>query len=128
MSSLETLRVYAGDRLVFTSAKDRLLPIMEYLGTAAHGYKSVVIMDKIMGNAAALLAVMADCREVYSPLGSEPAVRTLEAHRIKYNLSKIVPRIMKPDGSDMCPMEKLSIGKTPQEFHAIMKEKIKAGK
>jgi hypothetical protein len=86
----------------------------------------VVIFDKIMGNAAALLAVKANCREVYSPLGSEPGIKTLKKHNIKYHLDKVVPFIMRPDGKDMCPMEKLSIGKTPEEFYQEMKVRITA--
>ncbi|MDD4860052.1 MAG: DUF1893 domain-containing protein [Dehalococcoidales bacterium] len=125
-TSTDTLRIYAENKLVFTSNKDRLLPLLEYLDTIAPRYKDVIIMDKIMGNAAALLAVLADCREVYSPLGSEFAIQTLNAHHIKHHLGKIVPHIMKPDGSDMCPMERMSIGKSPQVFHKELKNRIKS--
>ena len=118
--SEDTLRVYDGDRLVFSSNKDRLLPLLEYLDRFASRYRQVVVFDKIMGNAAALLCVKAGCREVYSPLGSRLAIKTLEKHGIEYHFTKIVPHIQKPDGSDMCPMEKLSIGKGPEEFYQAM--------
>ena len=118
--SEDTLRVYDGDRLVFSSNKDRLLPLLEYLDRFASQYRQVVVFDKIMGNAAALLSVKAGCREVYSPLGSQLAIKTLEKHGIEYHFTKIVPCIQKPDGTDMCPMEKLSIGKEPEEFYEMM--------
>jgi len=116
----DTLRVYAGDTPVFTSEKDGLLPLMEYLAGGGASEQPVTIFDKIMGNAAALLSVMASAREVYSPLGSEIAVGTLERYGIAHHLTKIVPFIQRADKKGMCPMEQLSIGKDPEEFYKEM--------
>lgn len=118
--SRDTLRVYEEDRLIFSSTKDRLLPLLEYIGQFAPQQLPVVVFDKVMGNAAALLSVKAGCREVCSPLGSQLAVETLAKHGIEYHLSEIIPCIKKSDGKDMCPMEKLSIGKDPEEFYEAM--------
>ena len=123
-ASADTLRVYEGSSLVFSSRKDRLLPLMEYTDRFAPE-RSVVIFDKIMGNAAALLAVKVGCREIFSPLGSELAIQTLENYDIKYHFTRTVPTIQKVDGESMCPMEKLSIGKEPEEFYREMVEIIK---
>jgi len=123
-ASDDTLRVYEGNKLVFSSRKDRLLPLMEYLDRFAPAHERVVIFDKIIGNAAALLAVRAKCVEVFSPLGSELAIQTLEKYGINYNFTRIVPTIQRADGEDMCPMEKLSIGKEPEEFYQTMVEII----
>ncbi len=125
IASRDTLRVYHKDKLVFSSDKDRLLPLLEYIDQFAPCRQPVVIFDKIMGNAAALLSVKAGGREVYSPLGSQLAIQTLTGSGIKYHLSQVVPTIQKPDGQDMCPMERLSIGKEPEEFYAVMKNAIK---
>ena len=125
LDSGDTLRVYDDDRLIFSSAKDRLLPIIEYIDRLAPHYNQVIIFDKIMGNAAALLSVKAGGREVYSPLGSRIAVRTLEQYGVKYFLTEIVPYIQKPGGEDMCPMEKLSLDKGPEEFYQVMRTVIK---
>jgi hypothetical protein len=127
MSSDDTLRIYQDGTLVFSSKKDRLLPLMEYIDSHGEGGQPVVIFDKIMGNAAALLAVMANCREVYSPLGSELAVRTLDRHGIKHHLTETVPFILRPDGKGLCPMEQLSIGKEPGEFYRELKARTEAG-
>jgi len=66
----DTLQVYKGSTLLFASNKDGLSPLLEYIDRFAHCYQ-VVIFDKIMGNAAALLAVKAGCREIFSPLGAK---------------------------------------------------------
>jgi hypothetical protein len=124
----DTLRIYLDEELIFSSEKDRLLPMMEFLDEYGPAEEPVTIFDKVMGNAAALLAVKIKCRAVYSPLGSELAIETLENNGIAYHLNKVVPHIMRADGKDMCPMEKLSIDKTPDEFYREMLRRIEANK
>lgn len=113
----DTLQVYDGDQLIFSSAKDRLTPLVEYIDSLASYHQQVVILDKIMGNAAALLSVKAGCREVHSPLGSQLAVKTLDKYGIKHYLTEVIQYIQKPGGEDMCPMEKLSLNKDSEEFY-----------
>ncbi|MFC1864337.1 DUF1893 domain-containing protein [Chloroflexota bacterium] len=121
LASNDTLRVYEGNQLVFSSRKDRLLPLVEYLDHFALQHQKVAIFDKIMGNAAALLSIKAGCQEIYSPLGSQLATKTLDRYGIEYHLTKIVSYIRNSSGEDMCPMEKLSIDKEPEEFYKLMK-------
>ena len=120
LTSDDTLRVYKDNRLIYASNKDRLLPLLEYINRFAH-YHQVVIFDRLIGNAAALLSIKASCREVYSPLGSQIATKTLDKYNITNHISEIVPYIRKPDGADMCPMEKLSIDTGPEEFYQIIR-------
>ena len=121
----DTLRVYEDSELLFSSNKDRLLPLLEYIDRFAPYHHEVVVFDRIMGNAAALLSVEAGCREVYSPLGSQVAIKTLDKHGLKYHIIKIVPYIQQPNGEDMCPMEKLSLDKEPGEFYETIRSIIK---
>ena len=116
------LEVYQGDFLVFESNKEMLTPLLEYIEIKAPRHNGVVIFDKIMGNAAALLCVVAKCKELYSPLGSEPAIKTLEKFGISYHIARVVPYIQKPSANELCPVEKLSLGKTPQEFYQDLKK------
>ena len=127
LASDDTLRVYEGDQLIYSSAKDRLLPLLEYLDRFAADHQQVVIFDKIIGNAAALLAIKAECQEVFSPLGSQLAIKTLNKYGIEYHFSKTVPYIQKPNEEDMCPMERLSLGKEPEEFYQAMLNIISKG-
>jgi len=123
--SADSLQIYKDSQLLFSSHKDRLLPLLEYIERLAPYHRQVVVFDKIMGNAAALLSVEASCQEVYSPLGSQLAVKTLEKYGIKYHITKIVPYIQQPNGEDMCPMEKLSLDKGPEEFYEVIRGIIK---
>jgi hypothetical protein len=121
------LQVYESNHLIFSSDKPMLSPLLEYIETCTPNHKEVVIFDKILGNAAALLSVLAHCREVYSPLGSEFAVNTLNKYGIVYHITKVVPYIQKPSMTEMCPMEKLSIGKSPENFYQELKLKKPKG-
>ena len=123
--SSDTLRVYKDDKLIFSSGKEGLLPILDYLGECAPHNRQVVSFDKVMGNAAALLSILADCREVYSPLGSRIAVKTLEKHGIKYHINEIAPFITQDNNIDMCPMEKLSLDSEAEEFYEAVSNIIK---
>jgi hypothetical protein len=124
LASDDTLRVYRRENLLFSSQKEQLLPLMEYLAAESAVKGPVAIYDKVMGNAAALLSIKAHAREVYSPLGSELAMKTLQKHGIRHHLDKVVPYILRDDGRGMCPMEQLSIGKEPEELYRELKARL----
>jgi hypothetical protein len=128
MSSQDTLRVYEGENLIYSSDKERLLPLVGYLDGPASQHKDITVFDKVIGNAAALLSVKAGAREVWSPLGSELAIKTLEKYGITYHFTETSPYITRPDGKRMCPMEELSIGKDLEEFYRALKARIESGK
>lgn len=123
LTSGDTVRVYECSQLIFSSNKGRLLPLIEYIEWFAPHHRQVAILDKIMGNAAALLSIKAGCQKIYSPLGSQLAIKTLDKYSIEYNLTEVVPYIQTPDGQDMCPMERLSLDKEPEEFWQLLKNR-----
>jgi hypothetical protein len=126
LASNDTLRIYRGKTLVFSSQKGRLFPLLDYLATERTDRTPVTVYDKVVGNAAALLCVVAHANQIYTPLGSELGTRTLEKYSIAYRLDDIVPYIKRDDGLGMCPMEELSIGKGPEEFYQLMKARARA--
>jgi len=121
LASADTLWVCSGDKLLFTSAKNRLLPLVDYIDKFASQEEGVIVFDRVVGNAAALLLVKAACRKVYSSLGSELAARTLSNHAIEYHFSETVPYIRDASRRGMCPMERLSLNKSPDEFYQVVK-------
>jgi hypothetical protein len=121
LASSDTLRIYKGAELLFASRRGGLLALIEYIDGFAADYQRVVVLDKVMGNAAALLSIKAGCQEVFSPLGSRLAIATLEKYEIRYHVDHVVSYIQQAHGEGMCPLEKLSIDKAPEEFYALMK-------
>ena len=117
LGSNDTLRVYKKDKLIFSSGKERLLSLLEYIDKFALLEKDVTVFDRIVGNAAALLLKKVFCYEVYSPLGSELAIQTLNNSGINHHFTEIVSFIQDQNKQGMCPMEKLSLNKSPEEFY-----------
>jgi hypothetical protein len=120
-TSPDSLRIYRGDRLIFNSRKDGLRPLMEYIDTVEDKSPGVTVYDRITGNGAALLCVLARVSCVYSPLGSDLASRTLRAYNVKYYFHKVVPFIEGRQGQGMCPMEAASKGQSPESFYEVMR-------
>ncbi|MDD4876053.1 MAG: DUF1893 domain-containing protein [Dehalococcoidales bacterium] len=118
--SSDSLHVYAANKLIFTSDKTHLIPLLEYINQFSPFHQEVTIIDKIMGNGAALLSVLANSKEVYSPLGSQLAINTLDKYKINYHITNITPYIKKNHSEEMCPMEKLSLHKDPEEFYTAI--------
>jgi hypothetical protein len=96
------------------------MPLMEYAKRFAPYEPGVTVFDRVVGNAAALLLKKILCQEVYSPLGSENAIKALESFGIKYHFNEVVPCIQDDSRQNLCPMEKMSQGKTSEEFYQIM--------
>jgi len=125
VNSKDTFRVYRGRRLVFASRKDKLAPMVDYIDSCRPCAGGVTVYDRIVGNAAALLLKTMRARRVFSELGSENAIRTLDEAGITHRFNRTVDCIMNDPGTDMCPMERLSLGKTPDEFLRALKERMK---
>jgi hypothetical protein len=96
LTSADALRVYAGDTLACALQKDGLPPLTDYLAAYGAICQKVIIYDKVMVNAAALLSV-------------------------RNGATGVVPCIRRADGNGVCPMEELPPGKEPDEFYRIMK-------
>ncbi|MDD5190220.1 MAG: DUF1893 domain-containing protein [Dehalococcoidales bacterium] len=119
----DTLRIYSGETLIFSSRKERLQPLLEFIDMKAHTDIPLIVFDRVIGNAAALLLTKIPCREVFSPLGSEMAKVTLEAAGIIYHFDETVDCIKDDSGEKMCPMEQLSQGKNADEFIGALKNR-----
>ena len=120
IQSGDTLWVYKEMAPIFQSRKERLASLLDYIDTFVPRIKGATMFDRIVGNAAALLLKKALCHQVYSPVASEMAVRSLEKFDINYHFSEVVPFILEENG--ICPLEKLSVGKTPDEFYRAVKD------
>ncbi len=92
--SSDTLRIYRGDECIFKSDQNVLAPLLEYILKYKKDGDRTTLMDKVMGNAAALLAISAGAGLVYSPLGSELASATLKKYSVEYYLERTVPFIL----------------------------------
>lgn len=124
LNSTDTVHIYKDDELLFSSDRNGLSPLVGYLASHQKFRQEVVIFDRISGNAAAMLSILAGCTKLYSRTASQLAVETLRKYPVRCHFTEVVPYIQRQNSELMCPMEELSLGKTPSEFYQALLEKI----
>lgn len=117
------LELWLGDAMIFRSKKSGVQGLLDFVNKRRGAQEDIVIFDKIVGQAVALLAAYLKAKEVYGGLGSELAAKALKKNKIKFYFQETIPNILNQDKTDLCPMEKLSIDKTPEEFYDCLLRK-----
>lgn len=81
-----------------------ILPILNLLdaGKLAHA----VVVDKVVGRAAAAICVVGGAKRVHAAIMGADAAALLKARGITASADRTVPRILNRDLSDGCPMER----------------------
>ncbi len=120
LKSPDAIWIIGPTGFIFQSQRRGIAPLLSYIEQTPLP-EEVVIFDKVTGNAAALLMKKACCQEVFSPVGSDPAAETLKGFGIICHFTKTVPFIINREGNGMCSFETMSLGKSPDEFYALVK-------
>lgn len=109
--------------IVFTSKESGVRPLLLYIEQKPHIPPSLplILADKVIGKAAALLAIFLNVKEIYTPLLSIPAKDILMKHQIQIEYDQLVPYIQNRTGTGPCPMETLvsSISDPKEAYEAI---------
>ena len=95
-------------RVIKTSHKGGVIPLMEVIRQDDKVLDKAVIADKVIGRAAALLAVYYQVKAVYAELISQKAREVLDNHSVFYQFKQCVPYIKNREHNDQCPLEKLT--------------------
>ena len=99
--------LFDGDAPVASSADHGVLPMLRFFREGAiHGR---TVADKVVGRAAASLAVIGGAERVFAAVGSDCGAAVLEAAGVPCFFAERVPIIRTPAG-DICPMERLTEG------------------
>lgn len=124
--------VLVNGEIVLESQLKGIAPMMLWIEEAPDHFRGACIADKVIGKAAAMLAVYGGAQEVYALMISEPASEYLKSRGISFAYEKIVPQILNRAQDGFCPMESLCLTiDAPEEAYEALKEKIanmKAGK
>lgn len=118
-----TIVIYKNDASVFVSDDRGVAPLMKLLKEDKSQLLDSIVVDKVIGKAAALLMVFAGVKEVFTPTISSPAVEVFKNHDIKITFDSEVDRIINRKGDGLCPMETLCLDTdNPEEaFHRILR-------
>lgn len=79
------------------------------LATRPHALEGAYFADRVIGRGAALLLVLGRVERVYAQVISREAFQVIHEARIRIDYDKMVPNIMNRDGTDICPVEKLTM-------------------
>lgn len=82
-----------------------------------------IVVDKVIGRAAAAIIINGKAKRVYALLISEDGKEFLETHGIEVEYDKIVPRILNKNRDGLCPLEASVLG---EEDSTKALEKLKA--
>ncbi|MBW2978302.1 DUF1893 domain-containing protein [Candidatus Woesearchaeota archaeon] len=113
-----SLIVIKDGNIIFKSEKDRLRPIVICINENKEKMIGSIVVDKVVGLAAAKLLVFAKVKEIYALLASKKAADYINDKCIKFQAEKIVENILNDDKSEICPMEKLAEELSEEELFA----------
>lgn len=109
---------------VYTSMERGVKPLLNWLDERTNlcGFSAA---DKVIGNGAAMLYVLLGVKEIYTPVISETAKSTLEAHDIAVDFDVCVEGIMNRAGTGPCPMEDAVQGiENPKDALAAIRKRL----
>ncbi|HCW72588.1 MAG TPA: DUF1893 domain-containing protein [Clostridiaceae bacterium] len=112
--------IYSGDKLLHISGSIGVKPLLEFMEKYPEGSveKDLVLIDKVIGKAALLLAVHLGIRVIYTPVASKAAVEAAELHHVELHARSVVPHIINRDKTGVCPLEQ-SVMETNDPVQAL---------
>lgn len=116
-----SLVIYKDNRLVFKSQAKALKPLIRYLKQSSPPKSKVMVFDKYVGRAAALLLSIVKPLKVYTVVISRGGRLALRSSKISFEAKKQVEYFMDVVSDDMCQWEKLAQKKTPPTFWRLVK-------
>jgi hypothetical protein len=119
-----SLAVFKCDRLIFHSREKNLRPLVKFITKFGWRQDNLVMYDKYIGRAAALLFVGLEPQHIYSPIISKAAIPILKKNNVEYSAKKIVPHLMGVASQGTCVWEKMSVGHTTASFWRLVKKRI----
>jgi hypothetical protein len=119
-----SLMIYKNGDLIFKSSLKGIRPHLEAIKELGEKLEGSLMVDKILGRAAAFLVIYAKAAEVITAVVSTPGKRIIEKFSIKYSYREEVPHIKMKNGVIYCPFEKMVQGiDDPNEAYlAIIKQ------
>ncbi len=87
--------------------------------------QGALVVDKVIGRAAAAICAQGGARKVCTPLAGKGAAELLEKRGIVFEAGQTVERILNRDKTDSCPMEKAVAGMDdPAKMVETLRKKV----
>lgn len=69
------------------------------------GLKNAIVVDKVVGKAAALLMVYGKVKQVHTNIIAKDAIKVFEKYKVEYSYMELVDHIQNNKKDGLCPME-----------------------
>ena len=89
----------------YVSSDNGIKPVLFRLNENLNYFKDLVVVDKIIGKASAMLLCLSGVKEVYALVLSEAGKDIFEKYHVSYHYDELVPYIINRNKDGMCPME-----------------------
>lgn len=120
-----TLCAILKDGRFFKSYERGIKPIMEQLKSEPHFFENAILADKVVGKAAAFLAVYSKVSGIYAKTVSAPALSVLNEYKIPCEYETLVARIENRTKTGLCPMESLCMNiSAPEDAYLALRNKV----
>lgn len=114
--------------IVFASREEGMKPLMEAIHQVGlPTLTNSIVLDKIVGKAAALLISYFQAQEVHCIVLSIGGQTVLDTHQIPYTTEQLTPEIMNRMGTGLCPFEQaVRDVEDPQEGYLRVRATLQA--
>ena len=127
VKSGEAAAVVVKDNQIVAEASGKgVLPLLDIYDKHPESLKDGSLIDKVIGRAAAFIAIDGQVRTVYGEIMSQEAFELLQKHHIPATYGQIVPQILNKSKDGLCPMEQTVIhASSVQEAVSLLRNKLK---
>jgi hypothetical protein len=118
-----SLQILCGNVAIYSSNKAGMRPLLESVSCLGRArLRGTIVVDKVVGKAAALLIAYFRPREVQCGTMSIRAKNILDRYQITYCSTELVSEICRPGSDDLCPFERAVLeAETPlQGYRRLM--------
>jgi hypothetical protein len=100
-----TCVIYYKDNIIFTSTEKGVKPMLDFYHQTKSLQSGYIVVDKIMGRGAVILAKLIQADTIITPTISEPAYRLAKEYNMNITYTNLVSYIINRDHSGHCPIE-----------------------
>lgn len=121
----KTCLIFKDESIIFESTKRGVQPLLDFLDTTPNREKNFVLVDKVIGRGAVILAKLIGVTEIHTPVISDDALQLALKYNFKCNYKTLVPFIENRNNTGRCPIESCVLNITdPQEGFIRIKETL----
>ena len=124
-----SLMIYKHGELIFESSLKGIRPHLKAIDELGETLEGSLMVDKILGRAAAFLVVYSKAAEAMAVIVSSPGKSVMEKYGLKFSYREEVPHIKMENGVIYCPFERMVQGiDDPDEAYRAIVDKMKSFK